>query len=272
MSNELAIEQKQGVGNTGTQIGVQNNFGLSVSEATQMAFAIFREYYPQLRDEALVELNKLVTEKLNSVSQDCIIPPKPGIAVPALQNASITEEQDIRELYANLLANSMNKVVKHGVHPGFVEIIRQLSPDEAKILRYMNESAFNNRLPTISLRVYKNSGSYSDVIKGFTDVTEASGCEQTDNYQEYIDNLMRLGLIKRSNNEFITDETLYEPLKTHPFIIAVKQQIEKIEQVAVDTKKIDFSKGYIELTAFGKRFCSICLETPKVITLEVQEG
>ena len=56
MSDELVIQQKQSLGNSGTQVGVQNNYGLSPVEATRMAFEIFREYYPQLREEALKEL------------------------------------------------------------------------------------------------------------------------------------------------------------------------------------------------------------------------
>ena len=78
------------------------------------------------------ETKRLLEQKLEGISPDLIESPDPHIAVPALQYISYCMDNDeLRDMYANLLANSMNKVVKNGVHPGFVEIIKQLSPDEA---------------------------------------------------------------------------------------------------------------------------------------------
>ena len=262
MSNET-IEQKQSFGNTGTQIGVQNNYGLTVADATQMAFAIFREYYPQLREEALSELDKLLTEKLNNIPQSCIVPPKPRIAVPALQNASITEEHDVRELYANLLANSMNIVVKNGVHPGFVEIIKQLSPDEAKILRYMS---FHRIIPTITLRYIRSMGGGIDIIKNFSNVGELAGCEKPENIAKYFDNLVRLGLITNEGGlSSLTDKTVYEPLKKHKWVSS-QALVENANALGFD--KIDFEEGFVRISSYGEDFCSICLQTQNTIIVK----
>ena len=112
----------------------------------EQTFKLFHQYFPLLQKEALEEVHRMLQEKLKNIPPEDIVQPSPRIAIPSLQNASITEESEVRELYASLLANSMNKVVKDGVHPAFVEIIKQLSPDEAKILRYM--SIFSS-VPTI---------------------------------------------------------------------------------------------------------------------------
>lgn len=268
MSDELVIEQKQGLGNTGTQIGVQNNnYGISPIEATQMAFAIFREYYPQLRDEALADLNILVEEKLSSIPQELIDPPKPRIAVPALQNASITEEHEVRELYANLLANSMNKVVKNGVHPGFVEIIKQLSPDEAKILEYM---CTHKTIPTITLKYVHNDGSGIEIIKNFSNVGEIVGCEYPQDIAKYFDNMTRLGLIVNAGGlSSLTDKKRYEPLKKHKWV-ASQATIENAN--AIGFEKINFEEGFVKLSSYGESFCSICLETQKVVIIKSQES
>ena len=258
MSDELVIEQKQGLGNAGTQVGVQNNYGLSPVEATRMAFEIFREYYPQLREEALKELNNLVEDKLSSIPQELIDSPKPRIAVPTLQNASITEEREVRELYANLLANSMNKVVKNGVHPGFVEIIKQLSPDEAKILRYLYDNSF---VPTVALKVHKENGETVVAFKLFTNIGELCDCEDLAGYEKYIDNLIRLGLINASREQCLADKSRYDSIKNHSYILSRKAYIENMDKVS----KVDFVEGYIELTVFGKAFCSICLQTQNSI-------
>ena len=266
MSDELVIEQKQGPRNTGTQIGVQNNYGLSVSDATQMAFAMFREYYPQLREEALTELHNLVETKLSTIPQEYIEAPKARVVVPVVQNASITEEFEIREFYANLLVNSMNKIVKNGVHPGFVEIIKQISPDEAKILKYMSNS--HQTIPTISLS-YENRGKGSiTIIDNFSTVGEEAGCEFPYQVQKCFDNLCRLGLLYDAKGmSSFTDKTKYEHLKNHKNIAPFATE-ERAKQYGKETFRFD--ESIIKLTSFGNDFCSICLETRKVINTVVK--
>lgn len=106
-----------------------------VPRAIKAALAPVEKWVLQ-REYNIAETQRLLEEKLKNISPDQIEAPEAYIAVPALQNISYCmDNAELRDMYANLLANSMNKVVKNGVHPGFVEIIKQLSPDEAKILR-----------------------------------------------------------------------------------------------------------------------------------------
>jgi Abortive infection alpha len=48
-----------------------------------------------------------------------------------------SEEPDLREMYAKLLATSMDSATSDEAHPSFVTIIQQLTPDEARILRHI---------------------------------------------------------------------------------------------------------------------------------------
>lgn len=259
MSDEVIIKQSYGLGGSGNPIGIQNNYGLSVTDAIRMAFALFKEYYPQLREEALDTLKKLITERLNNIPQDNIIPPKPRIAIPVLQNASITDEIEVREMYANLLANSMNKVVRNGVHPGFVEIIKQLSPDEAKILKYISQHQI---IPTITLRYMKKDGSGIDIIKDFSNVGEIVGCENEIDVAKYFDNLSRLGLVIRSGGlSSLTDKALYEPLKTHKLIA---HQAIKDKAIERGFERIKFNEGFVRISSYGESFCDICI-APKIV-------
>ena len=159
MNNQIEINQNAGLGSHGNTFIAEQYNGLSVADATHMAFSMFREYYPQLREELLSDLRKMLEEKLKNIPSENIVPPSPRIAVPTLQNASITEDIEIRELYAQLLANSMNETMKDGIHPGFVEIIKQLCSDEARILKYMSAHTI---IPTIILRYEDESGAVFD--------------------------------------------------------------------------------------------------------------
>lgn len=265
------ISQTTAMGSNNSQIGLQYNHeehhhGLSVADATSMAFAMFREYYPQLRQEALDSLEKMVTEKLESIPADCIIPPTARITVPTIQKASITEETEIRELYANLLVNSMNNVVKKGVHPSFVEIINQLSPDEAKILRHFSE---HRTIPTITLRAENEKHEGVDIIKNFSDVGEVCGCEDKYDLNKYFDNLTRLGLIGSPGSmSSLIDKVRYDSLKVHP---AMEQFKALIENMPAPYNKVRFRESYLYLSDFGQTFCSVCLGNIKVARIAHQK-
>ena len=55
--------------------------------------------------------------------------------MPALQAISYSmDSEELRNMYANLLAKAMNVDEKDKVHPAFVELIKQMAPREALIL------------------------------------------------------------------------------------------------------------------------------------------
>lgn len=255
MTDKTEIHQNAGLGAHGNTFIAEQNNGLSVEDATTMAFTIFREYYPQLREEMLSDLYKILEEKLKNITPENIIPPSPRIAVPTLQNASITEDISIRELYAQLLANSMDATIKDGVHPDFVEIINQLSPDEAKLLRYLFTQLI---IPTVTLKRVNEQNEGNDIIKNFSNIGELAECENPLKISEYFDNLLRLGLLESSETASLVDKALYNPLKEHEYILS---QINIITSQEPPFNKSHLKEGYMAMTDFGRSFCKICLPT-----------
>ena len=203
----------------------------------------------------VAETKKLLEEKLQNIQPEFIEPPAAHIAVPAIQYISYCmDNKELRDMYANLLANSMNKVVKNGVHPSFIEIIKQLSPDEAKILKYIYDNPF---IPTIQPLAHKKTGKSVLALKLFTNITELCNCENIGGYNEYIDNLIRLGLVNLIKDEAFEDKNKYITLKNHPYILEKKHYFENLDYVS----KVTFKEGHLELSSFGQSFCSICLNT-----------
>ena len=234
-----------------------------VPRAIKAALAPVEKWVLQ-REYNIAETKKLLEEKLKNTSPELIQAPEPHIAVPALQYISYCmDNEELRDMYANLLANSMNVVAKNGVHPGFVEIIKQLSPDEAKILRYLHTNHF---VPIIGLKIIKTAGGYLDILKLFTNICELCECENIADYEKHIDNLKRLGLVTIPDNEVLTDKSQYEPLKAHPYIVEQKAHYEKFDSV----KKVEFTEGHIQLTSFGNSFCSVCVESPNRTVVEIK--
>jgi hypothetical protein len=163
-----------------------------------------------------------VSEKLKEVPPEDIIPPKPHIAVPAIEALRYTgEEEELSNKYANLLASSMDVKTAMTAHPGFVEIIKQMTPDEAKLMKYFSKSQL---LPLITLRLETGSGGF-DIIKHFSFFGEQAGCDFNNLVPSYLDNLSRLGLIKIPDNYWYTDPNVYLQLENHPSIVTNMNQL-----------------------------------------------
>jgi hypothetical protein len=72
-------------------------------------------------------------QRLKGVPREKIVPPEPRIAVPALQALTYSlDDKLIRDMFANLLAADMNVDTKRDAHPAFVEIIKEMTPAEAR--------------------------------------------------------------------------------------------------------------------------------------------
>jgi len=86
-------------------------------------------------------ISKRVSEKLKNIPEENIETPKISVAGPALEALRFTgdDEEELREMYANLLANALDKNTKNNVHSSFIEIIKQLSPQEALLLKFLSE-------------------------------------------------------------------------------------------------------------------------------------
>lgn len=252
MSDSTNIDQKAGFGAQGnTFIGEQHNHsGLTPADATQMAFAIFREYYPQLRQEALAEVQTIVEEELKKIPASDITAPSAKIAVPLLQNASITEEANLREMYAKLLVGDMNKKSKPSVHPAYIEILNQMSSDDAKIFRRIIE--INNNIPAANVTFNLETTYLTNAMPHYfspyfsdTDPWKTSIC---------IENLSRLNLIN------IYDGTVngydYKKIKEDPFVTERFELSKK--NFPTRNLLIKMTEHAISLNDFGHTLSELC--------------
>ncbi|MDD2516235.1 MAG: Abi-alpha family protein [Candidatus Gracilibacteria bacterium] len=80
---------------------------------------------------------KKITE---GVSEELQEPPL-KISMPLIENASLESEDELQEKWANLLANSLTN--KKDIKPAFIEILKELSSIEVKILDKIYEEAKN---------------------------------------------------------------------------------------------------------------------------------
>jgi hypothetical protein len=169
-----------------------------------------------------------VAEKMKHVPPEFITSPKPNVAGPALEALRYTgHEESLRDMYANLLAASMDARIAAGVHPAFVEIIRQLTPDEARLIRLL---ATPKPLPLITLRQEFKTQTATErggrhILTNFSLLGYKASCEFPQLTPVYLDNLCRLGLADIPEYLQYTKEGIYEPLENHPEVVQDKKDV-----------------------------------------------
>lgn len=195
-----------------------------------------------------------VAEKLKDTPQEQIQPPKANIAGPALEALRYTgHEPTLRELYANLLAASMDKRTAAMAHPSFVEIVKQLLPDEARLLAVCAE---DRAFPLITVRVNQKPPAEGgrDVLRHFSLLGVDAKCEIPNLVPSYLDNLTRLGIIEIPQFFRYMAPNVYDALENHPEVLAVVELINKQPDKVASIDR----KGFF-VTQLGRQFIAACV-------------
>lgn len=206
-------------------------------------------------EESLRITGELLKVKLKDIPEEKICEPEPYVAIPAIQQLCYCQDSDeLRNMYANLLASSMNVDTKWKVHPSFTDIIKQLTPDEAKLLKQLppNKMIYH---PLIDVQLHKKSqGGYNTLISNFTNwglnVIDIKG-----NICSYIENLERLKLIEIPADASLSTKELYIPLKEHPIL---KSSVAPSYYLPDSSHTVDYKYKLFNITNFGISFVNTC--------------
>ena len=202
-------------------------------------------------------LEQRLTEKLRDVPPERIITPSPAVVGPAVESLRFTaQEPSLRELYASLIATALDAQTAFDAHPAFVEIIRQLNPNEALLLPALRHEAIS---PLITLVGEFYSTREKRLVRwnflhNFSllpdKVTFPSPCL----FNRYLDNFRRLGLVEIIDRPLI--EESYTPLMQHRTFKFSLTDIERRPQ-----SRSEVVKQHLKVTYFGMQFLDACLET-----------
>lgn len=227
-----------------------------IPKAINAAFTSLDIWIEQ-RNFNLEETKQLLSEKLKDKNPDNIVPPAPYVAVPALQAISYSMgNDDLRNLYANLLAKSMQKDTKELVHPSFVEIIKQLSPADAKMLFLLANDLTpdNSTYPLINVIAKNNKSHWVSTLENVINHKYHS----SDNYNLSLDNLSRLKLILIYDDRSLVEEELYSPLIEIPAVQTVLKEIETgLVEPTLNIPEI--KRGSFHFSDLGLLFVNTCV-------------
>lgn len=221
-----------------------------IPKAINAALAPLRQWIAQ-KEYNVAETEKLLAIKLEKVGAEQITTPESYVAVPAIQAiAYCMDSEELREMYASLLAKSMTESEKWKVHPSFVEIIKQLSPDEAKLLKKISQEGDFH--PLIDIRIVPPGGGFITRVHNLSLLANGV-CDNPNRIYAYIDNLARLKLIDIPNDYYINDDEPYKELESYPEVE------ELMKQPLPEGYKWEINRGEFDVTEYGKSFIEVCL-------------
>ena len=202
-----------------------------------------------LREKHIEDYSAKIATKVQSIPLEKIQEPKLSIIGPALEASKFyIEEEEIRELFANLISKSMNSVYNDSIPHSFVEIIKQLSPYDALLFK---EFHLNNAFVEL---VLENEKRHRWFYTGDCYITPSFKDHSKNSIS--IVNLEKQGLIKIFYDTYLIDDSfysiydsLYSSYNTPPF--------GREDDLSL---KLVMKKHSFELTSLGKKFKEICCE------------
>jgi hypothetical protein len=171
-----------------------------------------------------------------------------GQHAPSWNPRRINSEQDLRAVGTAMLKDSWRADSEpSSEHPAFALMLQSLTPDEARILRFL---AVAGAQPAIDIRTKTPFGIGSERLAGGVNlIAEMAGCTRPERDRHYLANLNRLGLV-RFSEEPVTDRRRYA------FVEAQPKATEPMERV----RKARTVYRSIYLSLFGQQFCEICFD------------
>lgn len=172
------------------------------------------------------------------------------IAGPTIDAAKYTADEPLlREMFANLLVTSMDRDTAANAHPAFAEIIRQLCPDEAQILKYWAETfGVGEAWPIIDVIFRNEDGSYSIQIPNASHMGIRAGVSRPALTSAYIANLCRLGLCEIPAAVWIKGDDAYKALWEED--ASIQEFKAKHAKAGV---KVEFNRKAIHFTPYGRQ-------------------
>ncbi|GAB4045614.1 DUF4393 domain-containing protein [Spirosoma litoris] len=198
-------------------------------------------------------------KKLEAVPVEKIAVVPPEIGVPIMESLTHTTNENLSELFLNLLAKASHVDTAGEAHPAFISIIKELAVDEAKILQLLNN---NNVLPYCNLEVSINDAGNTADLSRYLTLTNAIKLDFPTNTEAYYSHLIAKGIIQDFEQRLINQQPVYE---------AIKQEYQELYEVwekgiknnpSAEGWKLSWTTAHFKVTDFGRVFMKACLPPP----------
>ncbi|WP_446809342.1 Abi-alpha family protein [Methylomonas sp. 2BW1-5-20] len=164
-----------------------------IGGSLEQAIGIFEDKLKYSRWERKIRLLDRANEFLKNRSINCPTIPVPlKLVIPILEAGSIEDDDEIQDIYAQILANSADKSFKLTIKRTYIDVLQNLSGLEIDILR---------KLYSFNFEDIWNIGVWTTNFPSL-ELTQPSQCENLrppKDIEIALANMFRLGLINRES-------------------------------------------------------------------------
>lgn len=204
-----------------------------------------------IQKEKLEQFTKEIREKNKQIPVENRDSSKVGLAVKAIEEARYQlNEDDIRKLYVNLIASTVDNRKNNVVSPRLATVVSQFGPSEAKFLKIIYQQG-GQQLPYGQLRLdLGNSYGYTFPTK----ISIDDNSNIVENFNSSLDILVSLGVVKdNQSNTLAESDDKYATIET---ILRITINMAK----KLESKELNLVHSYINLTDFGHDLCKCIFE------------
>ncbi len=223
-----------------------------LNEIAQLHFTKFMQKYKQ---------------KLDDIAEDDIVDVMPEIALPILEKITYTTNNDIAELFLNLLTTASSRKTEGEAHPSFIHIINIISADEAKIINYFREKLMpipipmpdpfkSNQIPFIDMNLeIKSGGGYVRFKHLLTGIEYNLALDCPNNITAYLENLISHDILTMEHGMRIIDKKVYDDIEN------LYRDKLNLKTADIGTRKT--KPGILRITNHGEMFILACTQHSK---------
>lgn len=201
-------------------------------------------------DYLRTDLPRELSELTADVPQEDLQAPKASVALPAMQGLYYSlDEAPLKTLYLQLLATASDSRVAATAHPGFAEIIKQLTAEEAQQLRWFMSNESKMMISIRRITTTNELGSFEVVQNHVLPIEQEGGEPLCHPFQaSFVDNWVRLGLAKDHYDLEESGQHAYDWVDSRPEFTLAKTMYED------EGHRVEYQKGLLEVTKFGQQF------------------
>lgn len=254
-SKELAKPVAENVGNL--TLPLTKTMGNTFADFWELVLgshiSLAREKQKFRQNENLEKYKESIQTKIESIPEERLIEAPLHVVGPAIEAAKFYVENDeLSEMFSNLIAAAFDSDMLKMVHPSFTEVIKQMSPLDAQNLNVFKNSDLQPICDVIIRD--ERTGGYVPIFNNYylgVD-NENYGAEL---HSTSIISLIRLGLVELEKVE-LTNKQAYDKFFEDGFYMGLNEQYKLILDSGVfgENSKFELLKKIVRLTSFGRDF------------------
>lgn len=193
-------------------------------------------------------------EKLANVPDDQICEVVPEIGVPIVEKLLYVTNEELSEMYTELLAKASQSQQANTAHPSFANMLSNMSPDEAILLKLIRN--MQSGIPYIEVRLQeKGKNQWATLNEMMPGVPHLDQLHIPAYVYAYISNMEGQGLLRIRSDIFMVGENIYEPLEEN-----ARNQYLGFTHLKPD-HEITFARGRVDITPLGRMFLLACFSS-----------